>query len=133
MKPSVKRVKDLEAVIVMLEVDMDIATRELSVVNHNVRQFRKIKRRLLANIQILKQDRIVVIASEYKKIQEELGYVSENLIMYTNMKNFHQQGLAKKCELYKQYVSELDMANKILENEKVVVMFRKDMKDEHEG
>lgn len=136
MIPEMVRLKRLKNYLVSLEVNLDIISDELLSIRKNVDYLLKLEQDLIANIQILKKEKIVSIASEYQKTKEELSTTRKNLEYYRNRQQRLESDKVSNRAIYKDYLHEYKELEHFLDNRKVILLFdssKRKKKDSDEG
>ena len=123
MKPSLKKVKHLRDTLVGLEMQIGTINQDLSIVAYNLTHLRKLENDLIFNIIFLKKDKIIAIASEYKKSKEELKSVQKSIRKYVNDEIRLSRALEEYTRKFNTCVEEYEFARKQLDSEKVILIF----------
>jgi ubiquinone/menaquinone biosynthesis C-methylase UbiE len=97
MKQELLKLKRLRDKVIGIEMQLSLTDTDLLAVERDIEYLESLLAVLNENVEILKSDGIVAVASEYKKIKEELKVVADNLYVYTNL---HQK-LLKEFDRYK--------------------------------
>ena len=131
------KLNKLKNSLIGVEMQLDLIERDLMIANQNIDYLKKVKADLLANIKILKQEKIISIASEYKKTKEELVLADNNINYYEQLKKTLDEKNEIERKAYSNYYKEYKDLEKCIENRKVILIFdpdkRKGKKGSNEG
>lgn len=101
-----------------LEKKISSLEQKIKVVNHNIQYLKKLEKDLILNISFLKRDKIITIASEYKKTTKELETVRKEL-------TFHIETLNALTDEYntqfKELKQDLKKYNAIAKDKKIIL------------
>ena len=86
MNQDLEEIKKLRDYIVGVEMHLSILELDIAAADRDVEFLKDMDSVLIENIEVLKMDKIVAVASEYKKIVRELKDIQENVDYYVNMK-----------------------------------------------
>jgi hypothetical protein len=123
MQKDLLRLKHLRDSIIGIEMQLSMVDRDLFAVNKDIAYLSDLEGVLVENIKILKSDKIIAIASEFKRSIEELKKVRENLAFYSGMKI----KLEKKAEKFEKmkivYLEDFRVMKNLLDSSKVILLF----------
>lgn len=117
MNKELQKLKRLKDNIVGIEMKIMLIDEDLTLVEKDIDFLENLQFMLEENIHTLKYEATVIIASEYKKIIDELRRVRKNLLFYIRkheelLMNFDEyqqirEEYIKKYEEYKHYVDNI--------------------------
>ena len=123
MNPDLLKLKHLKDKIIGAEMQLDLIEFDLLAVERDIEFLENMLYALLENMMILKTNGIIAIASEYKKISQELKSVRDNITFYNKM---HLKLLAE-LDKYKKIKSDSmrkhDILQKTIDNKQTVLPF----------
>lgn len=132
MKESLLKVKKLQDTVVGLEMQINVCRQDLDIINHNLTILYKAEEDLVFNINFLKKEKIVAVATEYKRSIDDLIDVRKKISQLTSNKIQVERKLEKNLKNFEEYMGEWEYAKKQLDNEKVVLVFDPSKKRKHE-
>ena len=130
MKESLVREKKIRDTLIGYEMAIDLIENDLRAVGKELTTLKQIKKELEYNINFLKKDGIVAVASEYKKSVIQLERVSSKIMKLVTLKSELSNRLMQNETSHKFYFNEYKKIHKQLEEEKVIIPFSK-RKEEH--
>jgi len=137
MIPERAKLRSLKNHLIGLEMTLDIIERDLLIAHQNLDYLTKVEQDLIINITFLKKEKIVSIASEYKKAKEELIIVRKNIQHYQNTRVKLERENEGRRRAYQKYYQEYKDLERFLENRKVILLFdpsrKKKKEDNDEG
>lgn len=123
MKKDLLKLKQLRDHLVGLEMNLSMIERDLQAVEKDIAFLNNLQTVLVENLTILKSDKIIAIASEYKRSDEELKKVRENLSFYSNMKIKLQKDFDKYEKARVKYFEEYTALQQVINRRKVILLF----------
>ena len=123
MKKDLLKVKLLRDHMIGLRMELDLVINDLSVVNTDLEYLEKIEQDLVTNIIILKKEKVIAIASQYKKSLLELESVRKNISHYRNTKLQLDRKYEIKSKSYQRIFEDYEHRRKIMERSKVILLF----------
>lgn len=99
MNQDLTRLKKLRDQIVGIEMHISMAEVDIFTVEKDIQYLEDLAVILVENIDVLKSDKIVTVASEYKRVTDELRTVNKNLNYYNGMKHFLIKDLDRVTKL----------------------------------
>ncbi len=123
MKEDLQKLKKIRDTIVGLEMQLNLIHGDMDVIMTDLIHMYAIEAELSENIVILKKDKIVTIASEYKKSVYELGMVQKKIAQWKNRELSLSRRMEVKERAYKSNVEQFESLKSILEKQKVILLF----------
>jgi chromosome segregation ATPase len=125
MRQELLKLKRLRDKVIGIEMQLSLTDTDLLAVERDIEYLESLLAVLNENVEILKSDGIVAVASEYKKIKEELKVVSDNLYVYTNLHHKLLKEFDRYKILYTETFKEYEDLKKEIEASQVVLDFDK--------
>jgi hypothetical protein len=100
----------------MLQTDLHAIERDIKFLEDLALVLRE-------NIQVLKSDKIIAVASEYKKAVEELATVNKNLGYYTSMYSKLTKDFDKYVKIRDNSIFEYENLKQQIDGRKVILLF----------
>ena len=125
------RIKELRGVMLGLEMNLKLLDDDLGEVDKNLTYLHRLQSDLVYNINLHKSGKVITIMTAYKRSIDELELCRTEITKYRNFRSNIQKELDKKIESYDYYLSEYERSYDDLNNDAVVLLFRKDT-DEQE-
>lgn len=123
MRKDLARLKTLRDNLIGLEMDLDITEKELDILDKDVGYLEIARSTLLENLKILKKEKVIAIASQYKKTIAELQYVEDKIIAYRKHIFSLEQKLKKLERLHSIYLTDYKEQKRLVESQKVILVF----------
>ena len=123
MQKDLLKLKHLRDSIIGIEMQLSVIDRDLFAVKKDIAYLTDLEVVLVENIKILKSDKIIAIASEFKRSIEELKKVRENLSFYTGMKHKLEKKLEKFEKMKIIYLEDFSIMKNMLDSSKVILLF----------
>jgi len=130
MTTLLNKVKKLKDALLGLEMELDILEADLFELTVDLKHLNKIEESLIYNIDFLKKDGIIAVASEYKKSVEQLKTVRDKILKYQSLKNKVMNSMKQKIQSKDFYQEEFNKKYKELENNQILLVFRKKKEDD---
>jgi len=124
MTTLLNKVKKLKDALLGLEMELDILEADLFELTVDLKHLNKIEESLIYNIDFLKKDGIIAVASEYKKSVEQLKTVRDKILKYQSLKNKVMNSMKQKIQSKDFYQEEFNKRYKELENNQVLLVFK---------
>lgn len=125
MKKKLKRLKFLKDTLVAIELEFAHAEKEISDINKELQILEAFKKELRYNIEFLKSDGIVAVASEYKKSIEQIHKVESKVMKLSDLKIKLKNQIISKTDTYSSYFDEYEKLYRDIESEQVILVFNK--------
>lgn len=123
MNEDLKKLKRLRDTIVGLEMELSIVEQDLIVVTSDLNYLHEMENTLLENLKILKKEKVIAMASQYKKSINELEDVRSAIRKRVNVKINLDRRLEIAVRRHKTYTEDHDRLLKAIKQEKVVLFF----------
>jgi hypothetical protein len=123
MRKDLQKLKDIRDNAIGLSMQIDILETEISIIISDVHYMNIAKTTLKENLRILKGEKVIAMANQYKKSVEELKFISDKIDIYERRRRKSQLKLEKLIKVYDIYTEEYEYQKKIVENQKVVLYF----------
>lgn len=123
MREDLKKLKALHDRLIGLEMELDIREQDLQAIDKDLCYLHKLKETLIENLQILKKEKIVVMAKQYKQAVSELAHVMRLINEKTSLKAQIRKSLAnieRQCFIYNQDYTQL---HKQIQKQKIILFF----------
>jgi hypothetical protein len=123
MRDDLAELKILQDRVIRLELELSIISKDIEVLEKDLYYLQIAKKTLSENLRVLKTEKAIAMASQYKKSIEELNYVSNKIVVCSNK-------LRQKIKLYNKLMlqkettlSKFEEVTKIIENRRVILLF----------
>ena len=123
MKKDLQILKVAEKAIIEIEMRLNMVESDLIVINNDLDYLRKIKEDLEYNIDLLKKEKVIAIASQYKRSIDELSVVNTNIYNYESMKKVLALKMGNLLKQHEEHREFHDNLKKTLSNRKVILLF----------
>jgi len=123
MNKDLFKLKSLRDKVIGIEMQFTLIETDLSATARDISFFDDLLNGLKENIALLRKDGIVAIASEYKKVNEELKTARKNLSFYKNLHGKLQSELDMYKTMYDETLKEYKNLEKSINNEEIVLKF----------
>jgi len=133
MKDLLVRVKKFKDTLIAIEMDINVIEMDLNSISKDMVTLTSIKEELEYNIDFLKKEGVIAVASEYKKSLVQLDKVNKKIFKFKTLKNILTGNLSDKEKSHKYYFKEYEKAHRLVENERVIISmdkYRKGKADE---
>ena len=131
MTTLLNKVKKLKDALLGLEMELDILESDLFELTVDLKHLHKAKEGLMYNIDFLKKDGIVAVASEYKKSVEQLKIISGKILKYQALKSKVMSNMKEKIKSKDFHQKSFEEAYKELENDPILLVFKKRKKEDN--
>ncbi len=123
MNQDLHRLKQLRDHIVGVEMHLTMIQADLGAIDRDIKFLEDLAIVLKENIEVLKSDKIIAVASEYKKSIEELKTVNKNLSYYFSMRFKLNKDFDKYSKIRDESIADFDALKKELDGRKVILLF----------
>lgn len=123
MKRDLQQVKRLRDHMIGLQMELDLIVNDLTVKATDLEFLEKLEGDLCYNINLLRQEKVIAIASQYKKSLLELESVRKNISFYKNTKRVLEARYEVKKRAYDRASEDYEARRKAIENSKVILLF----------
>lgn len=123
MNQSLLRLKYLRDKVIDIEVHIALIESDLIATEKDLDFLDNLYKDLKENIDTLREDGIIVVASEYKKITQELEKVRKNIFFYNNMYSKLLLSLDEECARRDETLLEYEEFLKYVESIQSVLKF----------
>lgn len=123
---KLKKITEIKSAIVGVEMSLGVLRDDLEFVKGRLSFLNKIEEDLVYNINFLKRPDITSVIGEYKRSIVELNSVREEISTQSNLKNKLIKKIDKATENLNYYMDELKHIYDEIEQEKVVLLFKKE-------
>ena len=123
MNQDLVRLKQLRDHIVGVEMHLTMLQTDLHAIERDIKFLEDLALVLRENIQVLKSDKIIAVASEYRKAVEELATVNKNLGYYTSMYSKLTKDFDKYMKIRDNSIFEYENLKRQVDSRKVILLF----------
>lgn len=123
MNQDLQRLKQLRDHIVGVEMHLTMIQADLGAIDRDIQFLEDLALVLRENIEVLKSDKIIAVASEYKKAVDELKTVNKNLSYYMSMKFKLNKDFDKYSRIRDNSIADFDALKKEIDGRKVILLF----------
>lgn len=79
MRDDLEKLKNLSDRVININLDIAAKEKEIFNINKDLKYLKIVELAILENLKVLKKEKIIVVASEYKKTVDELDYLSKRI------------------------------------------------------
>ena len=119
------KVKDIKNILLGLEMDLDILEADLFELTSDLNHLIRAEKALAENIEFLKKDGITAVVSQYKDSKDQIKIAQAKIFKYTTLRNNVINTMKNKIESKNYYQKEFNLHYKMLENDRVLLVFKK--------
>ena len=123
MNKELQRLKQLRDHIVGVEMHLNMIQTDLGAIDRDIKFLEDLALVLTENIEVLKSDKIIAVASEYRKVVEELRTVNKNLSYYISMKSKLTREFDRYTRIRDNSMEEFNELTKQIDSRKVILLF----------
>lgn len=123
MKDDLHKLKRIRDTIIGLEMQISLLRGDLDIIVRDLLHMYAVEEELIENIKVLKTDKIVAVASEYKRSIIELSSVRRKIDQWRNKELLLIRKLEIKEKSYEMNVLDFEVLKKRLEKKKVILLF----------
>lgn len=123
MKNDLHKLKKIRDTVIGLELQLNTLQAEMEIAEDNLTQLYMMEAELIENIDVLRKEKIVAMASEYRKSVDGLIHVRKKIDLWRNKKLVLDRKLEIKQKSYQSYKRDFDTLKKQLDNRKVILLF----------
>jgi len=120
---EINRLKQLRDQIIGIEMHLTVVQADLGAIDRDIEFLEDLALVLTENISVLKSDKIIAVASEYKKAVEELKTVDTNLQYYFAMKATLTRDYNRHMQMREDSIVEYEALKEYVDNRRVVLQF----------
>lgn len=120
---EINRLKQLRDQIVGIEMHLSLIQSDLIAIDGDIKFLEDLALVLTENIEVLKSDKIIAVASEYKRAVAELKTVNQNLKFYIQTKVQLVQTQARHEKIMNESLLEFEELKKHVDNRKIILLF----------
>jgi len=120
---DLKNIKNLQEIIYIIENNLAILDNNIILVNTVLDGCYDKKAKLENNLRFLKKDKVITIASEYKKISQKLDKVNKTIMVYEQSKEDYIRSNKQEKTTYNKIMGELKKQKDLIKNKKIVLFF----------
>ena len=120
---EINRLKQLRDQIVGIEMNLSLIQSDLTAIDGDIKFLEDLALVLKENIEVLKSDKIIAVASEYKRTLAELKTVKENLNFYIRTKQDLLRNKERHDRMREASLAEYESLKKQIDNRKVILLF----------
>ena len=120
-----KKLKELQSRLLGIELDLDLIEQDIEAIDGDVNYLNLIEEETIYNINILKQDGIVADLKSYKQSWQKLSHIRSKIEELKNKRNLLASKLGQRIISKEYYDKEWDRLHKEIEDEKVILIFKK--------
>jgi hypothetical protein len=120
---EINRLKQLRDQILGIEMHISLLHNDLIVIDRDIDFLKDLALVLNENIEVLKTDGIIAIATEYKKAMDELKVVNKNLEYYLDMKDTLTRESVRHIKMKEDSILEYEELKKRIDSQRVVLVF----------
>lgn len=132
MREDLRKLKEIKNEMIGCELQLAMLEQDLYFINHDYQVLKDLERDLIYNIEFLKKEDVVAVASEFKKSKRELKFVRNKLrvldIKYKENLKEMSEIQTMLVELRAEYLSQLDFCS----NYQSVIPFDLDRRKKNE-
>lgn len=123
MTKIVDVVKELRGKLMGYEMELNILEADYIEITRELRQLSELESTLIYNINFLKNEAKIAVASEFNKSIKQLKEVRKRMSKYIGLKSQISSKMREVGKNYDYYRDQFDKAFDQLENEKVILVF----------
>lgn len=120
---EINRLKQLKDQIVGIEMHLSLIQSDLISIDGDIKFLEDLALVLKENIEVLKSDKIIAVATEYKRAIAELKTVNINLDFYTRTKFELIQSKARHEKMKSDSLLEFEELRRHIDNRKIILLF----------
>jgi len=133
MREDLYKLKRLRDTLIGLEMDISVTENELIILNRDLHYMEIAESTLCENLKILKKEKVIAMASQYKKTVNELEYIGEKIKTYREHINRLENNLQKLLNKHNIYMTDYKAQKKVVDNQKVILYFDPKKRKKSEG
>lgn len=120
-----RKLKDLQSRLLGLELDLDLIEQDIENIDADINYLNLVEEETSYNIKILKKEKIIADLKTYRQSCQKLSHVRQKTEELIRKKNSLQIKLNKKINLKNHYDKEWETLLKEMEEERVILIFKK--------
>jgi len=123
MREDLVKLKILRDTLIGLEMDVSMAEKELEIITTDIHYMEIAESTLKENLNILKRERVIAMASQYKKSIQELSHIHSKIKTYRVHATRLEKRLDELVRRHKVYLEDYKAQKKFVEGQKVILFF----------
>jgi hypothetical protein len=123
METDLQRLEKLKNKIVGMEMNLSLIDGDLVKIHFDLGQLNRLETTLVENIRILKTDRIVTIASEYKKSTTELEMVRIDILFLSRLRCKLELQRDKMAAEQEEGLLQVKALENVIKSQRVILLF----------
>jgi hypothetical protein len=123
MREELKKLKRLRDTLVGLEMELSVLEQDLTAIRTDLNYLYKLQDDLEENIRILKKEKVIAMAEQYKKSIDELEKTKKLIRDRINIEIRTRRRFQTVERRYKTYNKDYKQLYKQVQNHKVVLLF----------
>ena len=124
MKKKDKEYKDLQGLLVSLDMEINLIQQDLEFIEKHLKTLIGIKDSLEYNVEFLKKSGVVVKIESYYDSVSQLVTIKTKIQNQNSSRNKLHNSLRKKQESYKYYLDQFEQKSEYYNSENVVLLFK---------
>lgn len=123
MKSDLQKLRKIKNAIIGIKMQLNLIEGDLLTIDNNLDHLHKIEEDLMFNINLLKNEKIIAIASQYKQSKIELKVIRKNISNYEKMKKSLANKMIFFLKSHQSNMEEYKELKKTVDNRKVILLF----------
>ena len=120
-----KKLKELQSRLLGIELDLDLIEQDIEAIDGDINYLNLVEEETIYNINILKQDGIVADLKSYKQSWQKLAHIRTKVEDLKRKRGMLATKLKQRVASKEYYDKEWDNLHKEMEDEKVILVFKK--------
>lgn len=120
-----KKLKELQNRLLGIELDLDLIEQDIEAIDGDINYLNLVEEETIYNINILKQDGIVADLKSYKQSWQKLAHIRTKVEDLKRKRGMLATKLKQRVASKEYYDKEWDNLHKEMEDEKVILVFKK--------
>lgn len=128
MRDELKKLKLLRDTVIGIDMEMNLLEKEIDILNTDIHYMKIAKSALKENLKILKKEKVIAMANQYKKSIDELQHITNKIQLYERHRFKTESKLEKLQKKYNIYAEDYEFHKNIVESQKVILYFDENRK-----
>ncbi len=120
-----KKLKELQSRLLGIELDLDLIEQDIEAIDGDINYLNLVEEETIYNINILKQEGIVADLKSYKQSWQKLAHIRTKVEELKSKRGSLATKLKQRMASKEYYDKEWDILHKEMEDEKVILVFKK--------
>ena len=120
-----KKLKELQSRLLGIELDLDLIEQDIEAIDGDINYLNLVEEETIYNINILKQEGIVADLKSYKQSWQKLVHIQTKVEELKGKRNMLATKLKQRMASKEYYDKEWENLHKEMEDEKVILVFKK--------